>query len=67
MYLCDICTVPSSLAGLPAISIPCGFTKDKLPIGLQIIGKAFDEPSILKAAYWFEQAHNYYSHKPMLG
>jgi aspartyl-tRNA(Asn)/glutamyl-tRNA(Gln) amidotransferase subunit A len=66
MYLCDICTVPSSLAGLPAISIPCGFTKDKLPIGLQIIGKAFDEPTILKTAYWFEQAHNYYSDKPKL-
>ena len=55
MYLQDICTVPVNLAGLPGISIPCGFTSEKLPIGLQIIGKPLDEETILRAAYTYEQ------------
>ena len=56
MYLQDICTVPVNLAGLPGISIPCGLNKDKLPIGLQLIGKPLDEETILRAAFTFEQA-----------
>ena len=56
MYLQDICTVPVNIAGLPGVSIPCGFTSDKLPIGFQLIGKALDEATILKAAFTYEQA-----------
>lgn len=51
MYLSDICTVPVNIAGLPAISVPIGVDSKKLPIGMQIIGKAFDEATILKVAY----------------
>ena len=54
MYLSDISTIPVNLAGLPAISIPCGFSQG-MPIGLQIIGKAFDEETIIRAAYTYEQ------------
>ena len=56
MYLQDICTVPLNLAGLPGISIPCGVTGDGLPIGFQLIGKALDEATILRAAYTYEQS-----------
>jgi len=55
MYLADICTVSINIAGLPAISIPCGVDGNGLPIGLQIIGKKFDEETILKTAYAYEQ------------
>lgn len=55
MYLTDICTVPINIAGVPAISINCGFDSKGLPIGMQLIGKAFDEQSILNIAYQFEQ------------
>lgn len=56
MYLQDICTVPVNLAGLPGISIPCGVTSQKLPIGFQLIGKALDEATIIKAAFTYEQS-----------
>jgi aspartyl-tRNA(Asn)/glutamyl-tRNA(Gln) amidotransferase subunit A len=56
MYLADIYTVTADLAGIPGISIPCGETKDKLPIGLQILGMHFDESAILRVAYAYEQA-----------
>ena len=56
MYLQDICTVPVNIAGLPGISIPCGVTKNNLPIGFQLIGKALDEETILKAAFTYEQS-----------
>ena len=59
MYLQDVCTVPLNLAGLPGISLPCGFTKNNLPIGFQLIGKALDEETILKAAYTYEQSQNF--------
>jgi len=55
MYLADIYTVTADLAGIPGISIPCGITKDKLPIGLQILGKHFDEATILRVAHAYEQ------------
>jgi aspartyl-tRNA(Asn)/glutamyl-tRNA(Gln) amidotransferase subunit A len=66
MYLSDIFTISVNLAGVPAISIPCGFTKDNLPIGLQIIGKHFDEDSILKAAYAYEQSTQWHLRRPSL-
>ena len=54
MYLSDLLTVPANLAGLPAISIPCGFDKKGLPIGLQLIGNVLEEDRILNAANIFE-------------
>ncbi|HVI08502.1 MAG TPA: Asp-tRNA(Asn)/Glu-tRNA(Gln) amidotransferase subunit GatA [Candidatus Binatia bacterium] len=56
MYLADIYTVTADLAGIPGISIPCGETKDKLPIGLQILGKHFDESTILRVAHAYESS-----------
>jgi aspartyl-tRNA(Asn)/glutamyl-tRNA(Gln) amidotransferase subunit A len=58
MYLSDICTVPVNIAGIPAVSIPCGIDKKGLPIGMQIIGKKFDEAAILNMAYFYEQNGN---------
>ena len=55
LYMEDLCTVPINVAGVPAISIPCGVSKDGMPIGMQIIGKHFDEETILNAAYTYEQ------------
>ncbi|HWP45978.1 MAG TPA: Asp-tRNA(Asn)/Glu-tRNA(Gln) amidotransferase subunit GatA [Candidatus Limnocylindrales bacterium] len=66
MYLSDIFTIPINLAGVTALSIPCGFTKDGLPIGLQIIGKHFGEETILKVAYAFEQNTEHHKKKPPL-
>ena len=62
MYLTDIYTVSVNLAGLPAISLPCGFATNGLPIGLQLIGKPFGEKAIIQAAYTFEQSFGY--HRP---
>ena len=56
MYLADIYTVTADLAGIPGISIPCGETKEKLPIGLQILGKHFDESTILRIAHAYEKS-----------
>ncbi|MEA3328331.1 MAG: Asp-tRNA(Asn)/Glu-tRNA(Gln) amidotransferase subunit GatA [Candidatus Omnitrophota bacterium] len=64
MYLSDILTIPVNLAGLPAVSIPCGFTASGLPIGLQIIAKPFNEEAIFKCAYAFEQNTGYHLKKP---
>lgn len=64
MYLEDICTVPVNLAGLPAISVPCGFSASGLPIGLQLVGKAFDEAMILRVAHAYEQATSHHLRKP---
>ena len=55
MYLQDICTVPVNLAGLPGVSVPCGVNKNNLPLGFQLIGKALDEETILRAAFTYEQ------------
>jgi len=66
MYLADVLTVPPSVAGLPAVSVPCGFTKTDLPVGLQITGKPFDESTILRAAYNYEQATNWHTKKASL-
>ncbi len=56
MYLSDIFTISVNLAGIPGISIPCGFTKNNLPIGLQLLGRHFDEESILRASFAYERA-----------
>jgi aspartyl-tRNA(Asn)/glutamyl-tRNA(Gln) amidotransferase subunit A len=56
MYLADIYTVTADLAGIPGISVPCGETREKLPIGLQILGRHFDEATILRLAHAYEQA-----------
>src|SRR5437016_10878634 len=56
MYLADIYTVTADLAGIPGISIPCGETHEKLPIGLQILGKHFDEATILRLAHAYERS-----------
>lgn len=64
MYLSDIFTIPLNLAGLPGISIPCGFTDNNLPVGMQLIGKQFDEKTILNAAHAYEQETQWYKKKP---
>jgi len=66
MYLSDIFTISINLAGLPAISLPCGFDADSMPIGLQIIGKHFDEATVLQAAHAYEQATQWHQQKPTL-
>jgi aspartyl-tRNA(Asn)/glutamyl-tRNA(Gln) amidotransferase subunit A len=63
MYLNDVFTVPASLAGLPCLSVPAGLGKDQLPLGLQLIGRLFDEETILCAAHVIEQAAQF-NHKP---
>jgi len=64
MYLSDIYTISVNLAGIPAISLPCGFSKAGLPIGLQIIGRAFEEETVLRAAHAYEQATMWHTKKP---
>lgn len=66
MYLSDIFTISVNLAGVPAISIPCGFTPENLPVGLQLIGKHFDEESLLKIAYAYEQATAWHTRRPTI-
>jgi aspartyl-tRNA(Asn)/glutamyl-tRNA(Gln) amidotransferase subunit A len=66
MYLSDIFTISVNLAGIPAISIPCGFTSEKLPIGLQILGRPFDEATVLRTAHAFEQVTEWHKRKPNL-
>jgi aspartyl-tRNA(Asn)/glutamyl-tRNA(Gln) amidotransferase subunit A len=66
MYLSDIFTIPVNLAGTCAISLPCGFSDGGLPIGLQLIGKPFDEATILRTGYAFEQATEWHKKKAAL-
>lgn len=66
MYLEDCYTVSVNLAGLPAISLPCGFSETNMPIGLQLIGKPFQENSLFNIAYQFENAHNFKLKHPIL-
>jgi aspartyl-tRNA(Asn)/glutamyl-tRNA(Gln) amidotransferase subunit A len=66
MYLSDIYTISVNLAGLPAISVPCGFTKAGLPIGLQLIGRAFEEETLLRAAHAYEQSTQWHLKKPVV-
>lgn len=64
-YLTDICTVSINIAGLPAVSVPCGFDGAGLPIGMQLIGKRFDEGILLAAAHAYEQATGEATHKTL--
>ena len=66
MYLSDIFTLSANLAGIPGISVPCGFSSGGLPIGLQILGKHFDEERLLQVAYGFEQATAFHKKRPKL-
>ncbi len=66
MYLSDIYTISVNLAGIPAISIPCGFTKDGLPVGLQIMAKPFNEEMLFRLAHAFEQNTEWHKIKPRL-
>ena len=61
----DILTIPVNLAGVPGISVPCGFINE-LPLGLQIIGKHFDESTVYRVAHAFEQATEFHKQKPGL-
>jgi aspartyl-tRNA(Asn)/glutamyl-tRNA(Gln) amidotransferase subunit A len=67
MYMNDVYTIPASMTGLPAISVPCGFNGAGLPIGLQLIGRALDEPTLLRAAHAYEQATPWRQRCPDLG
>ncbi len=57
-------TAPYNVTGLPAISIPCGFTAGGLPVGMQIAGKPFDEPTVIQAAYTYQQHARWYQQRP---
>ena len=66
MYLSDLYTVSASLAGVPAISVPCGFSREGLPIGLQIVGRPFEEEMILRVARAYELATNWRRKRPLI-
>jgi aspartyl-tRNA(Asn)/glutamyl-tRNA(Gln) amidotransferase subunit A len=66
MYLSDIFTLSANLAGIPGISVPCGFSSEGLPIGLQIMARHFEEGKLFKVAYNFEQATDFHKKKPQL-
>jgi aspartyl-tRNA(Asn)/glutamyl-tRNA(Gln) amidotransferase subunit A len=66
MYLSDIFTLSANLAGIPGISLPCGFSADGLPIGLQVLGRHFDEERLFQVAYAFEQSTAHHMKKPPL-
>ena len=65
MYLSDLLTIPVNLAGLPAINVPCGFDKNDLPIGLQLIGNVLDEKRLLQVAYQYEKSAQINESRPL--
>lgn len=67
MYTSDILATPANLAGLPALSVPCGYSEEGLPLGLQIIGNHYTEQIIYNAAYAYEQATNHHKKRPTIG
>jgi aspartyl-tRNA(Asn)/glutamyl-tRNA(Gln) amidotransferase subunit A len=64
MYLSDVYTVPPNLAGIPGISVPCGFDEEGMPVGLQIMAKQYDEETLLRVAYTFEEATEFHKRRP---
>ena len=64
MYLSDVFTISANLAGIPGMSVPCGFSAERLPIGLQLLGRHFEEEKLMKVAYNFEQATEFHKKKP---
>lgn len=66
MYLSDIFTISANLAGIPGLSLPCGFSSTGLPIGLQVLGKPFEEAELFAVAHRYEQAHDFYKKHPVL-
>jgi aspartyl-tRNA(Asn)/glutamyl-tRNA(Gln) amidotransferase subunit A len=66
MYLSDIFTLSANLAGIPGISVPCGFSRAGLPIGLQLMGRHFDEATLLRVAHAFEQTTDHHRRRPVL-
>jgi aspartyl-tRNA(Asn)/glutamyl-tRNA(Gln) amidotransferase subunit A len=66
MYLSDVLTIPCNIAGIPGISVPCGFSSDGLPIGMQVLGKPFDEETVLHAAYAYEQHADWGEKRPQI-
>jgi len=66
MYLSDIFTLSANLAGIPGMSVPCGFSAEGLPVGLQILGNHFNEEMIFRVAYGFEQATEFHKKKPQI-
>ena len=64
MYLLDIFTVSANLAGLPAISVPAGFTQERGPVGVQLVGRAFDEVGLLKIANAYERTNGWWKETP---
>ena len=64
MYLNDIFTIAANLTGMPAVSLPCGFTRAGLPIGLQLQGNYFDEARILAIGHRFQQATDWHARRP---
>lgn len=66
MYLADVFTIPVSCAGVPALSVPCGFTAQKLPVGLQLIGPQFQEERLLQVGHAYEQSTGWHKERPSL-
>jgi aspartyl-tRNA(Asn)/glutamyl-tRNA(Gln) amidotransferase subunit A len=66
MYLSDIFTISANLAGIPALSVPCGFSAKGLPIGLQLMGRHFNEEMLFRVAHRFEQSTDFHKHRPAL-
>jgi aspartyl-tRNA(Asn)/glutamyl-tRNA(Gln) amidotransferase subunit A len=66
MYLEDIFTLPANLAGVPALAFPVGFDSKGLPIGMQLMGKPFDEGTLFKTAHTYQQATEYHLRRPTL-
>jgi aspartyl-tRNA(Asn)/glutamyl-tRNA(Gln) amidotransferase subunit A len=65
MYLNDIYTVTANLAGVPGINIPCGLSSERLPIGFQLLGPYWSEPTLLRLSYAYEQAHPFDERPPV--
>ncbi len=66
MYLEDIYTVSANLVGIPGLSVPCGFTDTGLPVGMQLLGKWFDEERILRVGHIYQQATDWHTRRPAL-